>query len=118
MFAPDDRAFAALPSGQLYALINDKAKLAAVLRYHVIVGRAIAAKDLPKSKSLESLGGGMLTFATANEAMGATILTGNRGVSAPGGQVTTVDDATIIWANIKVGDGIVHAINKVLLPRL
>jgi uncharacterized surface protein with fasciclin (FAS1) repeats len=118
VFAPDDRAFAALPAGELNSLIKDKARLATVLKYHVIVGQAIAAKDLPKAKSLESLEGGMLTFATANAAMGTTVLSGNRGTSAPGGPVITVDDATIIWANIKVGDGIVHAINKVLLPKM
>lgn len=118
MFAPDDRAFAALPAGTLDALIKNKAELATVLKYHVIVGQAILASDLPKMKTAKTLEGGILTFATSNAAMGQTMLSGNRGNSAPGGQVITVNGATIIWADIKVSNGIVHAIDKVLMPKM
>ncbi len=118
VFAPDDRAFAALPSAELNALITNKTKLATVLKYHVIVGHAYTVSELPKMKSAKSLEGGLLTFATGNASSGETMLSGNRGDTAPGGQVYTVNGAAIVWPDIKVSNGIVHGIDKVLMPSM
>ena len=118
IFAPDDRAFAALPSDQLNALITDKAKLANVLKFHVILGHAYKVRDLPGVKSAKSLQGGDLTFAVGAPIPNMKMVSGNRGQLQPvGGKTYTVNGADIIWADIPFTDGrIVHAIDKVLMP--
>ena len=118
VFAPDDRAFGKLPSAQLNALITDKAKLAAWLKNLVITGHAYTVSDLVKIKSATAAGGGMLTFATTNTATGMTMLSGNRGTSAPGGQVYTVNGVPITWINLKVANGMVQGIDTVIMPKM
>jgi uncharacterized surface protein with fasciclin (FAS1) repeats len=119
IFAPDDRAFAAIPRDTFNTLFNDKAKLQAVLKYHVILGHAYKVNELPKVGSAQSLQGGTLTFgAQGHVPTGYYNISGNRGVSQPAGGTTyTVNGADIIWSNIAIADGrIVHAIDKVLIP--
>jgi len=118
VFAPDDRAFGKLPSAQLNALITNKAKLVTFLKNLVITGHAYTVSDLLKIKSATSAEGGTLTFATSNAAMAGTVLSGNRGTSAPGGQVYTVNGATINWINLKVANGMVQGIDTVIMPKM
>lgn len=118
IFAPDDRAFAALPSDQLNALITNKAKLATVLKYHVVLGHAYKVGQLPGLKSAKSLQGADLTFTVTSQAPSSKTISGNRGVLQPvGGKFYQVNGADIIWADIQIANGrIVHAIDKVLMP--
>jgi len=118
VFAPDDRAFGKLPSAQLTALISDKAKLVTFLKNLVITGHAYTVSDLLKIKSAKSAEGGLLTFATSNAMMSGTMLSGNRGTSASGGQVYTVNGAAINWADLKVANGIVQGIDTVIMPKM
>ena len=74
VFAPTDEAFAKIPEADLEVLLNNKAKLSAVLRYHV-VGSKVLAKDI-KPRKVKTVQGSELTLATAG------------GVSVDGAKVT------------------------------
>ena len=99
VFAPTNAAFAALPAGTLDSLLKpeNKAKLQAVLTYHVIPARiessALAGKKLTSPATLQ---GGTL-------AIDAT-----HGVK--------VNDATVVKADVAASNGVIHVIDKVLLP--
>jgi uncharacterized surface protein with fasciclin (FAS1) repeats len=95
LFAPTDEAFRKLPAGAYEALLKDTAKLKAVLNYHVVSGTFLA-KDV-KAGEMMTLQGGTLT-ATASP-----------GVTVNGARVTQPD---IIATN-----GVIHAIDSVLVPR-
>ena len=97
VFAPSDEAFAKLPAGTLEMLLKpeNKAKLAAILTYHVVPGRVMAA-DIKS--------GGV---ATAN---------GQRvDVKVEKGAVTA-DGAKVVKADIGAANGVIHVIDKVILP--
>ena len=79
VFAPTDAAFAKIPKADLDALLKDKAKLTAVLTYHVLPGK-VMAKDV-KAGSAKTVQGGALTLATAG------------GVTVNGAKVTAADIA-------------------------
>lgn len=96
VFAPNDAAFAKLPKGTVEGLLKDKAKLTAVLTYHVISGK-VMAKDVMKMKSAKTLQGGSLTIDTSD------------GVK--------VDGAKVIQADIEVSNGVCHVIDTVLMPK-
>ena len=95
VFAPTDEAFAKIPKADLDALLKDKAKLTAVLTYHVVPG-AVMAKDV-KAGKVKTVQGSELTLATA------------------GG--VTVDGAKVIKADIKADNGVIHVIDTVLMPK-
>jgi uncharacterized surface protein with fasciclin (FAS1) repeats len=95
VFAPTDAAFAKLPPGTLDALLQDKAKLTAVLTYHVVKGKVLAADIKPGS--VPTLNGQSLTLATA------------------GG--VTVNGVKVIKADIVTDNGVIHVIDQVLLPK-
>jgi uncharacterized surface protein with fasciclin (FAS1) repeats len=98
VFAPTDEAFAKLPKGTIDALLADKEKLAAILTYHVVAGKVMAA-DIVK------MGGA--TPATVNgEAVDVTLR---------GGKVY-VDGARVITADIQASNGVIHVIDSVILP--
>jgi uncharacterized surface protein with fasciclin (FAS1) repeats len=102
VFAPTDAAFAKLPAGTVETLLKpeNKAKLAAILKYHVVPGR-ILAKDVPtKATHVKTLKRG-----------GDTTIRAIRS----GGRVH-IDNARVIAADIKASNGVIHVINKVLLP--
>ncbi len=94
VFAPTDEAFAKVPKADLDALLKDKAKLTAVLTYHVVPGKVMAA-DV-KAGKVKTVQGGELTVATA------------------GG--VTVDAAKVVQADIAADNGVIHVIDKVILP--
>lgn len=97
VFAPTDAAFAKVPKSTLAALAKDKAKLRAVLLYHVAKGKLTAAKVL-KLRSIKTLNGQSLKVRV------------NHGT-------VTVGGARVIKANIGASNGVIHVINKVLIPR-
>jgi uncharacterized surface protein with fasciclin (FAS1) repeats len=96
VFAPTDEAFAKLPAGALDALLKDKAKLTAVLTYHVVPGKVMAA-DVAKMKEARTVQGGSLEIATAG------------GVK--------VNDANVVKTDIEATNGVIHVIDAVLMPR-
>lgn len=96
VFAPTDQAFAAIPKSDLDALLKDKAKLTAVLTYHVVPGK-VMAKDV-KPGAVKTVQGGSLT------------------VKSEGGKVM-VDNATVIKTDIVADNGVMHVIDRVVLPK-
>lgn len=95
VFAPTDEAFAKVPKADLDALLADKAKLTAVLTYHVVPGKVMAADVKPgKVKTVQ---GSELT------------------VSTTGG--VKVDAAQVIKADVVADNGVIHVIDTVVLPR-
>jgi uncharacterized surface protein with fasciclin (FAS1) repeats len=95
VFAPTDEAFAKIPKADLDALLKDKAKLTAVLTYHVVPGR-VMAKDV-KAGKVKTVQGSELTVAT----MGGV----------------TVDNAKVIKTDIAASNGVIHVIDTVVLPK-
>jgi uncharacterized surface protein with fasciclin (FAS1) repeats len=102
VFAPTDDAFAALPAGTVETLLKpeNKDQLVAVLSYHV-VGRTLTSDMLP----------GRAIHVRTIKAGGDRTLTVDKS-----GSGVTVDGATVIQADIKADNGVVHVIDKVLLP--
>lgn len=96
VFAPTDEAFAKLPEGALEGLLQDKEKLAAVLTYHVVPGKVMAADVKPgKVKTVQ---GQSLTVATKNDAV-------------------MVNDARVVKTDIAASNGVIHVIDSVVLPK-
>jgi len=95
VFAPTDAAFAKIPKADLDALLADKAKLTAVLTYHVVPGKVMAA-DV-KAGKVKTVQGSELTIATAG------------GVMVDGAKVTATD--------IVADNGVIHVIDSVVLPK-
>ncbi|VWX61983.1 conserved exported hypothetical protein [Burkholderiales bacterium 8X] len=110
VFAPTNTAFDALPAGTVPTLLKpeNKATLTKVLTYHVVPGKYDAAA-LGK---LVMDGGGKAMLKTASGDM----LT----VTASGGNVMVTDAkggmATVTTANVYQSNGVIHVVNKVLLP--
>ena len=96
VLAPTDEAFAQLPEGALEGLLADPAKLAEVLKLHVVSGSAKAA-DVVKLKAVPTLAGATLPVSTAD------------GVTVGGAQVVATD--------IEASNGIIHVIDRVILPK-
>jgi len=96
IFAPTDEAFAALPAGTLEALLADPDALAAVLTYHVVASEVPAAQVV-----------GLTSATTVN---GADV-----SISTSGGGVM-VNDADVITTDVYATNGVIHVIDKVLLP--
>lgn len=95
VFAPTDEAFAKVPKAQLDALLKDKAKLSAVLTYHVVPGKVMAA-DVRDGK-VRTVQGSELTVSTAG------------GVQ--------VDAARVVKTDILADNGVIHVIDSVVMPR-
>ena len=97
VFAPTDAAFTKVPKATLAALAKDKAKLRAVLLYHVAKGKLTAAKVV-KLQSIKTLDGQSLKVRVSH----GTVTVG-------GSRLTKTD--------IGASNGVIHVINKVLIPR-
>ena len=97
VFAPTDAAFAALPAGALDRLLlpQNRHLLADVLKYHVVPGRVTSDQLAGRTLSADTLNGSVLIDAT-------------RGVRVGNAMVTTADIAT--------SNGVIHVIDRVLLP--
>ena len=96
VFAPTDEAFAKVPKEKLDALLKDKQALAAVLKYHVVPGKVLAA-DVVKLDSAKTAQGQAVKIATRD------------------GKVT-VNGATVTKTDIVCKNGVIHVIDAVLLP--
>ena len=95
VFAPTDEAFAKIPAADLQALLADKAKLSAVLTYHVVSG-TVLAKDVGGLKSAKTLQGAELAIDTSS------------GVKVGGANVVATD--------IMASNGVIHVVDTVLMP--
>ncbi len=100
VFAPDDKAFSKLPAGQLDALMADPAKLKMILTYHVIPASVDAATAMSMSSP---------TSPPTVEGATLQVTKGRHGK-------LMINDATVTKANIQATNGIIHIINKVLMP--
>jgi len=99
VFAPTDAAFAKLPKGTLQSLLRDKEALRSVLTYHVVVGRVPAADILARNgASPETVNGEPLE------------------IRVQGGKVY-VNGAQVVTADVPASNGVIHAIDTVLLPK-
>ena len=95
VFAPTDEAFAKIPKADLDALLKDKAKLTAVLTYHVVAGKVMAA-DV-KAGKVKTVQGSDLTVATSGGVM--------------------VDKAKVVKTDIVADNGVIHVIDTVIMPK-
>ena len=96
VFAPTDEAFAKIPKADLDALLKDKAKLTAVLTYHVVPGKVMAA-DVVKLKEAKTVQGGLVKIDTSD------------GVK--------VDNAKVVKTDIAASNGVIHVIDTVIMPK-
>jgi uncharacterized surface protein with fasciclin (FAS1) repeats len=96
VFAPTDEAFAQIPQDTLQAVLADKEKLTAILTYHVVPGKLMAA-DVVRSTQLQTVQGQSIT------------------VSTEGG--VRVDNANVIQTDIEADNGVIHVIDQVIMPK-
>jgi uncharacterized surface protein with fasciclin (FAS1) repeats len=96
VFAPTDAAFARVPKSTLDALANDKEQLKAVLLYHVVKGR-VTSKQAVKLSSAKTLAGPAVRIKTT-------------------GSSVFVNGAKVTKADIRASNGVIHVINRVLVP--
>lgn len=98
VFAPTDEAFAQLPEGTVEDLLKpeNQAKLQAVLTYHVVPGK-VMAEDAVKLSSAKTVNGESFTIKQAD-----------------GGVM--VDDANVIKTDIMASNGVIHVIDRVIMP--
>jgi uncharacterized surface protein with fasciclin (FAS1) repeats len=96
VLAPTDEAFAKLPAGTVEGLLKDIPKLTAVLTYHVIAGKFMAA-DVIKLSAAKTVQGQSVTIAIIN------------GVK--------VDGANVVKTDIETDNGVIHVIDSVILPK-
>ena len=98
VFAPTDAAFAALPEGTVESLLepSNKAKLAAILKYHVVSGRVYSEAALDAG--------------TAPTLQGSTV-----SIAVTDGKAR-VNDSNLVATDIDASNGVIHVIDKVLLP--
>jgi uncharacterized surface protein with fasciclin (FAS1) repeats len=101
VFAPTDEAFAKLPKGTVEGLLKDIPKLTSILTYHVVEG-AVQAADVVVHKNLTTLQGQDLKVDAAKWHLHKNV---------------KINDAEIIKADLKVDNGVIHVIDKVLLPK-
>ncbi|MCG6888037.1 MAG: fasciclin domain-containing protein [Gammaproteobacteria bacterium] len=98
VFAPTDEAFAALPAGTIENLLKpeNKQQLIAVLTYHVIPGKVMSGDIAGKAMDVKTVQGS------------------NVGIDATNG--VKVDGATVLTADIEASNGVIHVIDRVILP--
>jgi uncharacterized surface protein with fasciclin (FAS1) repeats len=96
VFAPTDEAFERLPDGTIEALLEDTEKLAAILTYHVVPG-AVTASEVVGLESAETVNGQAVKIRTR-------------------GEKVFVDDAKVVTTDILCENGVIHVIDRVILP--
>jgi len=98
VFAPTDEAFAKLPAGTVEDLLKpeNKAKLTAILTYHVVPGKVMAA-DVVKLHDAKTVNGQSLKIKA--------------------GKTVSVDKATVVKTDIETSNGVIHVIDTVVLPK-
>jgi uncharacterized surface protein with fasciclin (FAS1) repeats len=101
VFAPNDEAFAELPKGTVEGLLKDIPKLTAVLTYHVVPGKVMAA-DVVKLKTAKTVQGQEVKIDASKWHLHKNV---------------KINDAEVIKADIVTDNGVIHVIDKVLLPK-
>jgi uncharacterized surface protein with fasciclin (FAS1) repeats len=98
VFAPTDGAFAALPAGTVESLVEpaNKEKLTGILTYHVVAGKVMSG-DLSDGMTAKTVNGGDIT------------------IHLKDGKVM-INDAEVVIADVETDNGVIHAINKVIMP--
>ncbi|MEO9778758.1 MAG: fasciclin domain-containing protein [Sedimentitalea sp.] len=98
VFAPTDAAFAALPEGTVEMLLKpeNKDQLVAILTYHVVAGKVMSS-DLSDDMAATTVQGGDIMIDLDNGVM--------------------VNDATVVSADIEADNGVIHIIDKVIMPK-
>lgn len=96
VFAPTDEAFAKIPEDQLEALLANKTQLTEVLTYHVVAGKVMST-DLTDDMSVPTVQGENVTINLDDDSV-------------------MVNDAKVVQADIECINGVVHAIDTVLMP--
>jgi uncharacterized surface protein with fasciclin (FAS1) repeats len=98
VFAPLDDAFAALPAGTVDSLVQpeNKAKLQGILTYHVVAGKVLST-DLTDGMKAKTVNGAEIT------------------IHLKDGKVL-INDAEVAVADVETDNGVIHAINKVIMP--
>ena len=96
VFAPTDAAFAKVPKTTLNSLLRSKAKLKAVLLYHVVAGK-VTASEVVKLRSAKTASGKTVPIRTA----GSNVFVGG---------------AKVITPDVMASNGVIHVVNRVLLP--
>jgi uncharacterized surface protein with fasciclin (FAS1) repeats len=120
LFAPNDDAFAELPAGTVDELLKDKDRLTAVLTYHVVPGKYMAA-DVMKMTTAKTVQGATLTIATKTAIVEEDVVVIEDDVAVEEDEIAvfdelTVDDAMVIQADIECTNGVIHVIDSVLAP--
>jgi uncharacterized surface protein with fasciclin (FAS1) repeats len=100
VFAPTDAAFAKLPAGTLESLLKpeNKAKLVAILTYHVVPGKVMASDIAGKSLKVASVQGSKISVEAHSGVM--------------------VDKANVVQADVLASNGVIHVIDTVILPTM
>jgi len=100
VFAPTDAAFAKLPPGTLESLLKpeNKAKLVAILTYHVVPGKVMASDIAGKSLKVASVQGSKISVEAHSGVM--------------------VDKANVVQADVLASNGVIHVIDTVILPTM
>ena len=98
VFAPTDAAFAKLPAGTVESLLKpeNKDKLVAILTYHVIPGKVMSTDIAGKEMMVETVQGAKIDVNAMQGVM--------------------VNDATVVSADVGASNGVIHVIDKVILP--
>ena len=99
VFAPTDEAFAALPEGTVENLLKpeNKEQLISVLTYHVVAGKILSSDIAGTTAMVESVQGSELDVNATNGVTG--------------------DGATVVTADIETDNGVIHVIDRVVLPQ-
>lgn len=101
VFAPNDDAFAKLPKGTVEGLLKDIPKLKSVLTYHVVPGKVMAA-DVVKLKTAKTVQGQDVKVDASKWHLHKNV---------------KINDANVIKADILTDNGVIHVIDKVILPK-
>jgi uncharacterized surface protein with fasciclin (FAS1) repeats len=101
VFAPTDDAFAKLPKGTVEGLLKDIPKLKAVLTYHVVAGKVMAA-DVVKLKTAKTVQGQDVKIDASKWHLHKNV---------------KINDANVVKADIATDNGVIHVIDKVILPK-
>ena len=96
VFAPTNAAFSKIPDAQLQAILADKDKLTKILTYHVLPGKVLS-KNLKKKQTVETVEGSPVAIVAKKSGV-------------------TVDGAKVEKADLKTSNGVIHAIDTVILP--
>lgn len=100
VFAPTDEAFKKLPAGTVEDLLKpeNKDKLTAILTYHVVPGKTMAADIAGKELKVKSVQGGEISINAKDGVM--------------------IDNAKVVQADIAADNGVIHVIDTVIMPKM